>query len=236
VVSEAQPPPDDPEARRSGFSLYVHAVSGELEFERVAFFSDAVFAIAVTLLIINVHVPPSVGTGPAAARFARGMDQELGRIISWALSFYVVARVWIGHHTLFRYLREIDARLLGLTLLFLGLVGLPAVRHRRARGLGQHRPRGRLLRRQHGRRRPGPERPLAVCPPRQADLPGPGPEMAKAYLLAILTFPAVFLVSVPVAFFSPAAAEIMWGIVALTRGLVRRRILAAFDRSGSSPA
>jgi hypothetical protein len=36
----------------------------------------------------------------------------------------------------------------------------------------------------------------------------------------------VFLVSVPVAFLSPAAAEIMWGIVALTRGLVRRPIQA----------
>jgi Endosomal/lysosomal potassium channel TMEM175 len=100
----------------------VHASSGEPEFERVAFFSDAVFAIAVTLLIINVHVPPSVGTGPAAAGFVRGMNLEFGRIISWAPSFYVVARVWIGHHTLFRYLREIDARLLGLNLLFLALM------------------------------------------------------------------------------------------------------------------
>jgi hypothetical protein len=66
--------------------------------------------------------------------------------------------------------------------------------------------------------------------------PGLAPEVAKAYLLAILTFPAVFLVSVPVAFLTPTVAEIMLGVVALTRGLVRRRILAAFDRSGPSPA
>jgi len=102
--------------------MYLHASSGELEFERVAFFSDAVFAIAVTLLIINIHVPAAVGTGPALARFVHGLGQELGPILSWALSFYVVARVWIGHHTLFRYLREIDARLLGLNLGFLALV------------------------------------------------------------------------------------------------------------------
>jgi hypothetical protein len=100
----------------------VTASSGELEFERVAFFSDAVFAIAVTLLIINLHVPASMGTGPAAARFARGLGQELGRIVSWALSFYVVARAWIGHHTLFRYLRRVDSRLIALNLAFLALV------------------------------------------------------------------------------------------------------------------
>ena len=44
---------------------------------------------------------PSDGTGPAQVRFVRGLGQELGRILSWALSFHVVGRVWIGHHTLF---------------------------------------------------------------------------------------------------------------------------------------
>jgi uncharacterized membrane protein len=57
------------------------------------------------------------------------------------------------------------------------------------------------------------------------------PALAKAQLLTILTFPAVFLVPVPVAFLSPAAAQVMWGVVALTRNFVRRRIQAALDRS-----
>jgi uncharacterized membrane protein len=121
-VSGAQPPPGAPEGRRPSSGLYVLASSGELEFERVAFFSDAVFAIAVTLLIINLHVPASVGAGPALARFARGLGQETGRIVSWALSFYVVGRYWVGHHTLFRYLRRIDQRLIAWNLLFLAFV------------------------------------------------------------------------------------------------------------------
>jgi hypothetical protein len=40
----------------------------------------------------------------------------------------------------------------------------------------------------------------------------------------------VFLASIPVAFLSPAAAEVMWVLIALTRGLLRRRIQAAVGR------
>jgi uncharacterized membrane protein len=195
-----------------------------------------VFAIAVTLLIFNVHVPPSVGTGPAAVRFARGLNQELGRIISWALSFYVVARVWIGHHTLFRYLREIDARLLGLNLLFLALVAFLPDPTAVLGNWGNTGPGAAFY--AASMAAVGLVQSALWLYARRARLLSPGlaPEVAKAYLLAILTFPAVFLVSVPVAFLSPAVAEIMWGIVAVTRGLVRRRFLSTAGRSGPSAA
>jgi uncharacterized membrane protein len=214
----------------------VSARSGELEFERVAFFSDAVFAIAVTLLIINLHVPASVGTGPAAARFARGLGQELGRIVSWALSFYVVARVWIGHHTLFRYLRRIDQRLMGLNLVFLALVAFLPYATAVLGDWGNTGPGAAFY--AGSMAAVGLAQGALWFHARRAGLTSPSltPDLAKAYLLSMLTFPAVFLVSVPVAFLSPAAAEIMWGIVALTRGMVRRRIWAAFNRSRPSPA
>jgi uncharacterized membrane protein len=234
-VTESQPP-DAPEGRRSGSGLYVSADSGELEFERVAFFSDAVFAIAVTLLIINIHVPVSVGTGTALARFGRGIGRELGTLVSWALSFYVVGRVWIGHHTLFRYLRRIDQRLMGLNLLFLALVAfLPYA----TAVLGDW-----------GDTSPGTAFYAASIAAvgliqgalwfhaRRAGLTTPdlSPELSKAYILSLLTLPVVFLVSIPVAFLSPVAAQVMWGVIAIFRNVVRRRIHAALSRSRPSPA
>ena len=234
-MSEVQPPPAAPEGRPR-FGPFVLAGSGELEFERVAFFSDAVFAIAVTLLIINIHVPVSVGTGTALARFGRGIGRELGTLVSWALSFYVVGRVWIGHHTLFRYLRRIDQRLMGLNLLFLALVAfLPYA----TAVLGDW-----------GDTSPGTAFYAASIAAvgliqgalwfhaRRAGLTTPdlSPELSKAYLLSLLTLPVVFLVSIPVAFLSPVAAQVMWGVIAVFRNVIRRRIQSALSRSRPSPA
>jgi hypothetical protein len=62
------------------------------------------------------------------------------------------------------------------------------------------------------------------------------PELAKAYLLSLLTLPAVFLASISVAFLSPVAAQVMWGVIAVFRNVIRRRIQSALGRSRPSPA
>jgi uncharacterized membrane protein len=181
-------------------------------------------------------VPASVGTGPAAARFTRGLGQELGRILSWALSFYVVGRVWIGHHTLFRYLRQIDQRLIGLNLLFLALVAFLPYATAVLGDWGNTGPGTAFY--AASMAAVGLTQSALWFHARRAGLTSPDltPEMGKAYLLAILTFPVVFLVSVPVALLSPTAAQVIWGAAALTRNLIRRRIQAALTRSRPSPA
>jgi TMEM175 potassium channel family protein len=234
VSGTGQPP--EPPPSRPRFGRFSFATSGELEYERVAFFSDAVFAIAITLLIINIRVPPSVGTGPALARFARGLSQELGRIVSWALSFYVIGRYWIGHHALFRYLERLDHRLISLNLLFLAFVAfLPyatavvGVWGATAPGVAFYAV---------GIAAVGFAQGAIWSHARRAGLTSPevSPQVGRAYMVSLLSTPVVFLASIPLAFLSPLAAEAIWVLIAVTRGLLRRRVDAAFDQTGPASA
>lgn len=82
---------------------------------RILALSDGVFAIALTLLILDVVVP------------ATTTDDELGkallhlwpRYLAYALSFLVIARFWVIHHQTFRLIVRDDARLIYLNFLLL---------------------------------------------------------------------------------------------------------------------
>ena len=89
--------------------------------ERLMSFADAVYAIALTLLALELRLP-------AEAAHLGGRDllaSLLGtwpRVLSYATSFIIIALIWSGHHRMFRLLRRSDSRLLWLTLLKLGCV------------------------------------------------------------------------------------------------------------------
>lgn len=88
--------------------------SNTRELDRLIFFSDAVFAIVMTLLVLDIRVPD------VAADEVPGMVLELWpKIFSYMLSFLVIGLYWIGHHQTFRYVRSYDRTLLWLNLLFL---------------------------------------------------------------------------------------------------------------------
>jgi uncharacterized membrane protein len=84
-----------------------------LGLERIVFFSDAVIAIAITLLVLDIRLPEGSGN------LATSLLALLPRYLGWAVSFWVIALYWVAHHRCYRYIRRYDRRLMYLNFLFL---------------------------------------------------------------------------------------------------------------------
>lgn len=91
---------------------------------RVEAFSDGVFAIAATLLVLTIPVPhPSPGTSLAQVVLTRWPD-----FVAYAVSFLTILVMWINHHALFRLITRVDRHFLvlnGLLLLLVTFVNYP---------------------------------------------------------------------------------------------------------------
>jgi uncharacterized membrane protein len=85
--------------------------------DRVVAFSDGVFAIAITLLVLSIDVPdvPQRKLGDA-------LEDLLPYVFTYFLSFLVVGLYWLAHHRMFRALERVDRNLLWLNLALLSLV------------------------------------------------------------------------------------------------------------------
>jgi uncharacterized membrane protein len=88
------------------------------EMERTYFFSDAVFAIAITLLALDIKIPKphsqAIGTELPSVVLAQWQD-----MLSFFISFLIIGAYWMAHHRMFHYIKSYDARLLWLNLVFL---------------------------------------------------------------------------------------------------------------------
>jgi uncharacterized membrane protein len=90
----------------------------ELGLERIVFFSDAVMAIAITLLAIDLKVP-EIASSAAAAELPRSLGELGPRFMSFLISFFVIGIYWMSHHRYFRFIKRYDGGLIMLNLLFL---------------------------------------------------------------------------------------------------------------------
>lgn len=88
-----------------------------LSFERVVFFSDAVFAIVITLLVLELKVPHVTEHTESALRHA--LFELFPRVIGFVVSFLIIGMMWIEHHRIFRYIENYNAGLLWRNLLLL---------------------------------------------------------------------------------------------------------------------
>jgi uncharacterized membrane protein len=81
---------------------------------RLEAFSDGVFAIAITLLVLELHVPDV-----ARGRLWHGLVNEWPQFAAYLSSFFVIGIMWVNHHSMFKQIRRTDRSMLFLNLLLL---------------------------------------------------------------------------------------------------------------------
>lgn len=79
---------------------------------RIELFSDGVFAIAITLLVLEIKVPEGDSLG-------LGLLRLWPSYLAYAISFIVIGAIWINHHAMFSWIVRADQRLLFLNTLHL---------------------------------------------------------------------------------------------------------------------
>jgi len=86
--------------------------------ERLIFFSDAVFAIAITLLIIDVHAP-HVPNGSPDHAYVHALLDQMPSLFGFFVSFFVIGAFWAGHHRAFALAGHYSESLNGPNLMML---------------------------------------------------------------------------------------------------------------------
>jgi uncharacterized membrane protein len=92
--------------------------------ERLEAFSDGVFAIAITLLVLDLKIPE--GAVHDGADLVAALIDLAPRFYTWVLSFITIGMYWTVHHRMFSYIQRTDSTLLWLNVLYLlGVSFLP---------------------------------------------------------------------------------------------------------------
>lgn len=98
---------------------------GRRETGRAEAFSDGVFAIAVTLLVLTIPVTRSL---PPHTTLARAVLDQWPNLAAYGISFLTILVMWINHHSIFGFIVSIDRPFLvinGLLLLFITFINFP---------------------------------------------------------------------------------------------------------------
>jgi uncharacterized membrane protein len=189
------------------------------ELDRIVFFSDAVFAIAITILVLDIRVPDGLSPAELPAEVLGLWPKYLG----YAISFLVLAVYWQAHHRVFKPIRGYDGTLVWLNFFFLMAIAfLPFPTSLLGEYGGQ-----RISVAVYGANAAAASLLLsaiswyAIKGHRLVahDL---DEEQGRLRWLQGLAVAAVFLASIGVSFFSPTAAMYSWLLLLTTDTLVRR--------------
>jgi TMEM175 potassium channel family protein len=212
---------DQPSGRPGPIARAPHRDEAEVEFNRIVAFSDGVFAIAITLLVLGLLIPEGVHD-----LTQRLLDQETD-LFAYAISFAVIGRFWLAHHRFFSSLERFDGSLMAINLVYLAFIGLVPFT---SQVLGDYSGQtsavvlyalnmiGVTLSFQ-----------AQIIHSYRRDLVRPGARALWRRYAGPANFlvTAVFAASVPVAFASPTAATVMWTAIFLVGRRVADRVAQA---------
>jgi uncharacterized membrane protein len=220
MTDGSEPPAgEDRPPQRARAALFPLCRAGNLEYDRVLFFSDAVFAIAITLLAVDIRVPnvPIINSGQVLR--AAGP-----RIFGFAISFVVIGLCWLSHHTMFRHITALDRALILLNLLFLDAVAFLPYPTALLSAATTHQAPATVFYASVVAAAALLESAIWIYAIRASGLvPASVSRALRRYFAArLLIIPVVFGLSIPVAIVAPKVAPLMW-ILALVTGLVLRR-------------
>ena len=191
--------------------------------DRIVNFSDAVFAIAITLLILDIRVP-DIPDDLVAEELPAQLLALWPKYFGYVLSFVVIISFWNIHHTIFGGIRDYDKILILLNSAFLMFVAVVPFPTALLSEYGKHQlpvaiyaatlAVGRLL--------------LtaiywyATSDRRLVD-PDLDPRVVRFFLIRGLTVPVIFLLTIGVSFLSVSAAIYSWLVLILVDAVVLRR-------------
>lgn len=95
-----------------------HPERKNFQLERLILFTDAVFAIAITLLIIEIKVPEIHGV-ISEGNFWNAMLELLPKFSGFAVSFFIIGLYWFVHHNMFGFVVNYTPKLIWLNIIFL---------------------------------------------------------------------------------------------------------------------
>jgi uncharacterized membrane protein len=86
---------------------FASRVSEDVGRGRVEALSDGVFAIVVTLLVLEIKVP-HIGAADSLPELAAALQARIPKFVSWVISFVTVCVIWLNHHRLLKLMKRID--------------------------------------------------------------------------------------------------------------------------------
>ncbi len=106
-------------------SIQLHnELKKEFQIERLILFSDAVFAIAITLLVIEIKVPEIDKELLSDSAIGNGLAHLIPRFVGFFISFMIIGLYWTVHHKVFVFVDNYTNKLLWLNLFFLFSIAL----------------------------------------------------------------------------------------------------------------